>query len=300
MKSFPSATRGAPAPLGISQLPPHARRGFGAPERLRLHCCPRRLVASLFHRSLVAGVVTVVVACGSPSLSGQLGLDQQVLRSCGGKPVAAFIAVDATGSSGSPAVVDRRVTAAQGEVRRAVICGGHLRVIAFGGTSAETSVVFDGAVSLPGATDIAKLRHVDSVVDPINTAVAKGIRASFASPPAGEGTDIVGQYRLTSEYAAQEAMSGRLEFLLLTDGFQNVGSITVPRGMTVLSARKLARSVSVPPLPGASVTVAGLGQVKDTPPSSSEVEGLIAFYNALCAKTKASTCLSVSDLETGR
>jgi hypothetical protein len=62
----------------------------------------------------------------------------------------------------------------------------------------------------------------------------------------------------------------------------------------------LAQQTPVPDLSGASVTVAGLGRVAGRPPASAVVEGLVAFYGALCVRTKAATCTSVTDYAAGR
>ena len=82
------------------------------------------------------------------------------------------------------------------------------------------------------------------------------------------------------------------------DGFQNIG---VDLGAKVLSkqdAATLADQVAVPKLPGAVVVVAGLGRVAGTPPPSDMVQGLIYYYDVLCHKAAAATCVSVTDYAT--
>ena len=51
----------------------------------------------------------------------------------------------------------------------------------------------------------------------------------------------------------------------------------------------------MPKLPGASVIVVCLGHVAGQPPRSTVVEGLVAYYDALCRKTTATSCVSVTD-----
>ena len=70
--------------------------------------------------------------------------------------------------------------------------------------------------------------------------------------------------------------------------------------LTPEQATDLASTVSVPALPGSSITVAGLGRINGDPAPSALVEGLVAFYDALCAKTGAKTCVSVTDYTAGR
>lgn len=79
-----------------------------------------------------------------------------------------------------------------------------------------------------------------------------------------------------------------------------IGSDLTSQVLTPKQATDLASTVSVPALPGASITVAGLGHIDGDPAPSALVEGLVAFYNALCVKTGAKTCISVTDYTAGR
>jgi hypothetical protein len=185
-------------------------------------------------------------------------------------------------------------------VRRTAICGGHLRVTAFAGTSAVTRPMYDGELQLAGATDIARLRKVPALVEDVMSTVSKGYQAALAAPPAGDGSDITGQYRLAGEYAAQLGSGYKLDYTLLTDGFQNTGVSAITHALSASEAKALADKVDVPTLKGATVTVAGLGRVTGTPPQSDMVEGLVRFYDAVCARTGAAKCTSVTDFTVGR
>ncbi|MFJ9781073.1 hypothetical protein ACIRSS_15900 [Amycolatopsis sp. NPDC101161] len=241
-------------------------------------------------------VVAAVSACGSASNSaGQLAADQQILATCdAAAPPATDVQLDGSGSSNSDAIVEERFKAIESVVRTTAICGGRLRVSVFSSTSAATNILIDKSLRLDGATDNARLKKLP----PLVTDVMKTIRASYGSAakslPSG-GTDISAEYRLASEWLAQVGAPHRLYLYLLTDGFQNVG-VTLDQGaITKQQAADLAGRVAVPQLPGSSIVVAGLGRVASDPPSSDVVDGLVAFYDALCKKTAAASCASVTD-----
>ncbi|GCB48478.1 hypothetical protein SNL152K_5802 [Streptomyces sp. NL15-2K] len=125
-----------------------------------------------------------------------------------------------------------------------------------------------------------------------------GIRDAYGPAVAslkGKGSDITAQYRLAGEWSNQVGEGFRLHLVLLTDGFQNVGVDLGKRAISKQEAVELANKTDVPKLPGASVTVAGLGRVAGSPPRSDIVEGLVNFYDALCKKTGAAKCVSVTD-----
>jgi hypothetical protein len=65
--------------------------------------------------------------------------------------------------------------------------------------------------------------------------------------------------------------------------------------LTPEQASALADTVPVPQLPGAEVAVAGLGRVTGGTAPSDLVAGLVAYYDRLCARTGAASCLSVTD-----
>ena len=89
----------------------------------------------------------------------------------------------------------------------------------------------------------------------------------------------------------------RSESYLVTDGLANVGPVQITSALSKEQAAALAEQVSVPTLPSdASVTVVGLGRVAGDPVPSPVIEGMVYLYDAICQRTGASECLSVTDL----
>jgi hypothetical protein len=184
-------------------------------------------------------------------------------------------------------------------VRRTAICGGHLVVRAFSASSGATVTIYDGELTLSGATDNARLRRVDALVEKVMAEITAKYGDAIAALPDG-GSDITSVYRLAGEYTAQLGDGYQLHLYVLTDGLNNIGTDLTSQVLTPAQATDLASTVSVPALPGSSITVAGLGRINGDPAPSALVEGLVAFYDALCVKTGAKTCVSVTDYTAGR
>jgi len=263
----------------------------------RTPCWPRRATLCLIG-TLAVTVLVGLTACGASSPRGELAESQQILASCDpSASPASLVEIDGTGSSASAAIVAGRMVAIESVVRRTVICSGVLRVLVFSSSSAATTILFDGPLRLEGATDNARLKRVAGVVADVMGKVRQAYGPAVAAL-AGGGSDITAQYRLASEWIRQVGGNLRLHLYLLTDGFQNIGVNLGARPLTKQQARALANHAVVPTLSGASVLVAGLGRVAGRPPRSSVVEGLVAYYDALCQRTAAAKCVSVTDYAT--
>ncbi|WP_406158246.1 hypothetical protein [Streptomyces canus] len=236
-----------------------------------------------------------MTACTAGSTShGDFARDKQILASCDrSAPPASDIQVDGTGSSNSQSITEERMAAIEEIVRTTAICSGRLRVSVFSASSAATATLFDGPLPLHGATDNARLKRVAPVVDNVMTEIRDAYEPATASLK-GKGSDITAQYRLAGEWINQVGGDFRLHMYLLTDGFQNVGIDLGKRAVSKQEVAELANKTAMPKIPGASVTVAGLGRVAGTPPRSDVVEGLVTYYDALCKKTGAAKCVSVT------
>jgi hypothetical protein len=250
--------------------------------------------------AIVAITLSTLTACGitQPAV-GQLGEDQKLLAACPDKKLASMVSVDVSGTGRDEEVAAGHLKAISFVVRQTAICGGHLRITAFAGTSAVNRELYDGELQLAGATDIARLRKAPGVVDDVMNQVTKSYQEALTLPPPGDGSDIIGQYRLAQEYGTQLGTQYALRFVLLTDGFQTVGAGALDHPLDAQEATQLAERVDLPKLPGASVVVAGLGKVAGTPPPSDVVEGLVRVYDAICARTGAAECRSVTDFTVG-
>ena len=240
-----------------------------------------------------------LVGCSALNGFGAETGDAAILAACTpNKQVATDVEIDGSGSSAGDAIATERLAITADVVRRTAICGGHLLVRAFSSSSGATVTIYDGDPSLPGATDIARLRRVDSLVGRVMVSVKAKYNSAIAALPDG-GSDITAVYRLAGEYAAQLGAGYQLHLYVLTDGFNNIGTDLTSQVLTPEQATDLAATVTIPALPGASITVAGLGHTAGNPAPSAIVDGLVAFYNALCVKTGAKTCVSVTDYTAG-
>ena len=243
--------------------------------------------------------MTMLAGCGiEQSPRGALAENQRILATCDASaPPASLVEIDGTGSSASDALVAERMVAIESIVRTTVVCSGHLRVIVFSSSSAATTVLFDGSLRMHGATENARLKRVPDAVADVMEQVRSGYDAAVMALPQG-GSDITAQYRLAAEWIGQLGDPYRLHLYVLTDGFQTIGVDLGAQALSPQDAAALADQVAVPKLSGASVVVAGLGRVAAGTPPSAAVEGLVAFYDALCRKAMAAECVSVTDYAT--
>jgi hypothetical protein len=246
---------------------------------------------------LVALTVLLLSGCGtSSSPATALAENKQILASCDQThPPASWIGIDGTGSSASENIVKERMNAIESIVREMAVCSGNLKVIVFSSSSTSTSTLFEGSLKQAGATDNARLQRVPKAVDATMTAIRKAYGPAVAGLDQ-RSSDITGQVRLAGEWLQQLGSSYALHLTLLTDGFQIDENVDLgAQALNPQQAKALAEQVSVPHLQGASVVVAGLGRVAGPPPSSQVVEGLVAYYDALCQRTGARSCLAVSE-----
>ncbi|HTL42080.1 MAG TPA: hypothetical protein VL294_11465 [Pseudolysinimonas sp.] len=248
-------------------------------------------------RTLGAGLFVVAAALGltgcEVTAPGELGQDQQILATCpADQRVAEFVTLDGSGSNQVDALNQDYLEIVEQLLRRTAICGGRLTVTVFSASSGSTVLVYDGEVEVAGATDIARLRRVPEKVEEVMAIITENYGPAMEAAPEG-GTDITGLYRLLGEHAAQ-LPEYRLEATIVTDGLNNLG-VNTERALSHDDAVALADQITVPALPEASITVAGLGRVAEGTLPSNVIEGLVAFYTRLCENTGASQCLAVTD-----
>jgi hypothetical protein len=269
-----------------------------------------RMTKTTTIRQWISGAVTAVISlvtmtvllasCGiNSSSTSTLTENQRILATCDAThPPATWVAIDGTGSSAASGIFAERMTALQSIVQRTAVCSGYLKIIVFSASSIASTTLFDGSLRQPGATSNARLQRVPKAVANVMTTVRRSYAAA-AKHLSPDGSDINGQYEEASEWFQQLSGTYRLQLDLLTDGFQNVGGVNL--GTHVLDQQQaiaVVARVPVPDLSGAAITVAGLGRVKDSTPSSAVVDGLVAYYNALCHRARAARCISVSDYQT--
>ncbi|WP_133977331.1 hypothetical protein [Kribbella voronezhensis] len=244
--------------------------------------------------------VALLVGCGSQPGVDHLSVDKVTLKSCPkDMRYATKIDLDVSGSGRTPELDGPRLNIIKEQARTTAICGGHLLVTVFSATSAATVALYDDELTLPGATDNARLRRVSKLIDDISEKV------TAAYPPAIKKvspahSDITAQFRLAAEYRTQLGSDYRLRLVILTDGLQTVGRrVTTP--IEIAQARAVGMTVNVPRLPDATVTVAGVGKVAaGSAPSSGMTNALIGFWDGVCRRSQAAQCTIVTDYIAGR
>lgn len=245
----------------------------------------------------VATSLVLTAGCGSTPTIGDLGHAEHVAASCptDGRKIAAFIASDESGSRRGMTAQPAQLQVIRDEAERTAICGGHLRVMLFAGSTVGIPV-FDGDLKLDGATANARLRKAPRVVDDVMGQINDALPAAQSQLPDG-ATDVVGQLPPGAEYVSQLSAGGkfRLDETILTDGIQTAGRDLEDPALTELQATDLAGTFTVPDLTGAQVRLIGIGRQADgsllpTP----YVAALKAFHTAVCRRTQA-TCTVVTD-----
>lgn len=233
--------------------------------------------------------------CGTTA-PGELGQNQRLLETCSpDTKVNSVIQWDGTNSGRTDQIDMDRLKIVEEVARKTAVCNGHLTASVFSAGSGATVTVYDGELNLPGSTENSRLRRVPDAVAEIMHHIRGSYAQAIASLPSG-GTDINGLYRLASEQQAQLGDGYQLNFLILTDGFHNLSGVVLDnQELSPEQAVMLADQVNVPELPGAVITVAGLGRVAGEAAPSELVEGLVAYYDRLCENTGAASCLSVTD-----
>ncbi|WP_280410292.1 hypothetical protein [Nocardia brasiliensis] len=258
---------------------------------------------SLITRHALVGLVAIplavtAVGCSSGSAPHDLAEAKQIAATCpAGRQIAARAAIDVSGSRRDVAGEAGRLDPVRQLVRYTLLCGGHLRIDAFSGSSAATAAVFDSDMHLQGATENARLRREPAMTDSMMAEVAKTLPIVSEKLPAG-GTDITAQLGLSAEYVRQLDPDGSryvLHTVITTDGLQTEGVSLADPTLTPDRAARLADQVPAPDLSGADVRLTDIGKVAGPPPPTQYSDALKAFYNRLCAATHAAHCTVVTD-----
>ncbi|MBF6546958.1 hypothetical protein [Nocardia brasiliensis] len=244
-------------------------------------------------------LAATAVGCSSGSVPHDLSDAKQIAATCpAGRQIAARAAIDVSGSRRAVAGETGRLDPVRQLVRFTLICGGHLRVDAFSGSSAATAAVFDGDMHLQGATENARLRREPAVTDSVMAEIGKNLPTASSKLPE-DGSDISGQLGLSGEYKQQLDPDGsryELHVVITTDGVQatNQLALTDP-ALTPDRATRMAEEIAAPNLSGADVRLTDIGKTVGAPPPTAYVDALKAFYTKLCVNTGAARCTVVTD-----
>ncbi|PPF20836.1 hypothetical protein C5B95_07160 [Rathayibacter sp. AY1A7] len=211
--------------------------------------------------------------------------------------------LDGSGSSQDPVLLDDRWGAVRAHLIQAAVCGGHARVVVGSSSSATSVILLDTDLEPAGATENARLRRVEELVD-ANLATAKEAYNTALPELDTGGTDMTAAYFSLADYiterdsvVGEQVYSAQVE----TDGIQNVGIDLSAPSLSVESSEALTSSVHLPQLDERiSVTFLGIGKVAGTEqPSTDYVNGLKAFWSATCKATGAGSCTVLTDFGGG-
>jgi hypothetical protein len=259
--------------------------------------------SSWFRRTVLfataaTATIGLVAGCGSSSSPATaLAQDKATLAGCDSSHApASWVAIDGTGSSAADSIYKERLAAVESIARTTAVCSGYLRVIVFSASSVATTVLYDGSLVQPGATENARLLRVPGAVASVMDQVKKGYGPAVTGLEPHD-SDILGQYTNAAQWTQQLGGGYRLHLYLLTDGFETAHFNFYAQPPTPDNSASLAQQVAVPSLAGAEVVTAGLGREAGPAAPSTVVDGLVAFYNAVCHKTGAAKCVSVSDYQ---
>jgi hypothetical protein len=244
----------------------------------------RKILATAAVATASAGLT----ACGGTGAIGRLGGLKRVAGTCpDGTRAAAYVAWDVRRTLRRPRITAARLDSLDRTAEEVAVCGGQLRVVAFGPTAASTARLFDGELEPRGATVNARLLRVPNLVEQVRQRVERELPSVLAEV-SGQGADPVSQLAGAVQFRRQLGPGYALHVVIETSGFG--------RGVPVGSSQ-LAANVAVPDLRGADVVVAGLGKVgRGAPTPTATVEALRAFYGQLCERTNAHSCLVITDL----
>jgi hypothetical protein len=243
-----------------------------------------------------AAAAVGLTACGSSGAVGRLGELKRVAKTCPAHShFAAYVAWDVRQRLRGPRIAAARLASLQKTAEKVAVCGGPLRVVAFGPTAASTARLFDAELRPRGATENARLLRVPHLVDQAMGHVEQGLPGVLAEV-SGRGADPLSQFEAAEQFRRQLGTEYALHLVIETSGSMQ----DIPTAGTVAAdaaASELAANAAVPDLRGTDVVVAGLGKVgRGAPMPSREVEALRVFYGKICERTKADSCLAITDL----
>jgi len=237
----------------------------------------------------LAGIsLLTAVACGTAAPTG-ISDAKALISSCTG-PVNTYIAIDGTASGDISALDGPRRRAITNELSQVAACGGRAKAVVFSSSSAATMTLFEGGIALSGATDQSRARRLSGAVDEVVNRISSAFDAAVPSLD-HSGSDPVAQMRLFHEWTGQVGV-GKPRMLELTDGFQNVG---IGTEQIVADPAAAAARFAVPDLTGTEVTVAGVGEMSGSAPSTEVVDALKSFYAALCQHAGAARCAVITE-----
>jgi len=246
--------------------------------------------------ALAAAVPASLAGCGNTGAIGHLGELKRLVRTCPAHaPFAAYVAWDVRRTLRGARIAAARLESLEQTAERVAVCGGPLRVVAFGPTAASTARLYDGELRPRGATENARLLRVPHLVEEVTDRVRRELPGVLAEV-SGQSADPLSQFAAAEQFRRQLGGGYALHVVIETSGF-GPGVPTADNLAARDPASRLAANVAAPDLAGTDVTVAGLGKVgRRAPTPTPVVEALRHFYGQICERANAGSCLVITDL----
>lgn len=234
------------------------------------------------------GVTSSSELSGGTVIAKEARFEPVITATCpSGQLANESIYIDESGSArGSITLETQRLGEIIAAARKPAVCGGLLRIVVFSRSVANTRPIVSETITPGSGTKISRILQADKTIGAIVTPV----KAALADPAIdGDGTDIVSALVDASGTLSQLPAGEPYDVQVITDGLNSVDP-HLPGDLTTIQAARLATTVAVPNLAGASLSFTGLGLVgRGVAPLTTYVEALTAFWQGVCARTHA-TC----------
>ena len=211
---------------------------------------------------------------------------------CTGDKPFVLVMVDGSSTQNDPALIAQQVEVVTNVARRTSEECGRLRVERFRGSASDVDTILDRDVTPKGATASNRNRTRDDLLAEVRQTVEQGLAAA----PAQGGSDPVGAMGRGARLLGQEQRDHK-QLILVTDGVQSSSPNLATEDLTVATAKSFVdQAGTLPDLSGIDLVVTGVGRVSGPQPPSSYINGLVAFYKEVCARSGAASCQVVDAL----
>lgn len=242
--------------------------------------------------ALAAMLVTLAIA---PSMTGcdPRGTGQELIGRCGGDARFQVVELD-----DSPTQATSELVAAKVEIVRALAtktseeCG-RLRVERFRGSRTDSDVIVDRNMTPGGKSPDIRRRNRGQVVEEVVQTVASALK-----PGVDGGSAPLAALAHGRDMLRQKGGAKNLHLFVATDGIETEAVNLATSKLSVDSAQQFIQDAgpAIPELKGITVVVAGIGRVNGRQPPTSYTNGLLAFWNQVCARATAAVCTVLDQL----
>jgi hypothetical protein len=237
--------------------------------------------------TVMAGVAVVAATAGCSQVKNL------ATGECSGDKPFVLVMVDGSSTQNDPDRIAEQVDVVEAVARRTSDECGRLRVERFRGSASDVDTILDRDVTPEGATASNRNRNRDDLLAEVRKTIEDGLAAS----PAQGGSDPVGAMGRGARLLGQERDRKHRQLIMVTDGVQSSEPNLATDTLTAATAKSFVdQAGSLPDLSGIDLVVTGVGRVSGPQPPSSYINGLVAFYEEVCARSGAASCEVVDAL----